>query len=346
MNEKTDQVGETGRDEETLTRLLQLAGPRAPVPPDAEARVYERVRSEWLASSQQPDSARVYDRVHRTWERRTAAQNARRWAMPLALAASVILAVAVFWQPPVTRPPPVSVGTVARVAGTDTAGMLPEAGSAILAGVTLSTANGQGLSITLRNAASLRLDENTTLVVDSGNEFRLTRGRLYADTGDLVYRDRALVIGTPLGRVTDVGTQFVVGVIADGLGVAVREGRVDVQSQSDTFVAIAGQRMRLDRDDGATFDTIEPDDPYWDWTATLAPAFDIENRSLLDFLRWAARETGRELEFESNDLRMTAMRTDLHGSVADFEPLDAVESVLATTSFRYRLAPGRIVVTR
>jgi hypothetical protein len=91
---------------------------------------------------------------------------------------------------------------------------------------------------------------------------------------------------------------------------------------------------------------IAPHDPYWDWTASLAPVFDIENKSLLDFLRWAARETGRELVFEDNELRMSAMRTDLHGSVEDFEPLEAVESVLATTNFRYRLEADRIVIAR
>ena len=41
---------------------------------------------------------------------------------------------------------------------------------------------------------------------------------------------------------------------------------------------------------------------------------------------------------------MSAMRTDLHGSVADFEPLEALESVLATTSFRYRIEADKIVV--
>ena len=64
----------------------------------------------------------------------------------------------------------------------------------------------------------------------------------------------------------------------------------------------------------------------------------------MDFLRWAARETGRELVFETNELRMSAMRTDLHGSVSDFDPLEAVESVLATTRFKYRIEADKIVI--
>ena len=67
---------------------------------------------------------------------------------------------------------------------------------------------------------------------------------------------------------------------------------------------------------------------------------------MLDVLRWAARETGRELVFEDDELRLAAMRIDLRGPLADFQPLDAAESVLATTRFRYRIESGRIVIER
>jgi hypothetical protein len=87
-------------------------------------------------------------------------------------------------------------------------------------------------------------------------------------------------------------------------------------------------------------------DEYWNWTTNLAPAFDIEGRSLMDFLKWAARESGRILYFEDTELRMAAMRTDLHGSIADFSPLEAIESVLATTAFRYHIEHDRIVIER
>jgi len=51
-----------------------------------------------------------------------------------------------------------------------------------------------------------------------------------------------------------------------------------------------------------------------------------------------------ELVFESDELRMAAMRTDLHGSVASFSPRESVEAVLATTNLGYRIEPGRIVI--
>ena len=346
MNENTSQGYSQDRDDETMQRLLRLAGPRAEIPGDVEARVYERVHREWQAASQSPDGSRVYRFVRREWEKDTMRRRYRRLAWPVALAASVVLAVTLVLQPPPSVPARVTIGTVARVVATAAPGTLPAAGEPVYAGDVLATGAGQKLSVVINDAVSLRLDQDTTLVAVARDEFRLESGRVYADTGDFMYRDQSLVVHTPMGTVTDVGTQFSVRLAEERLDVAVREGRVDVSRGADEFVAVAGERLLLHENDVADMDTVAPHDPYWDWTASLAPVFDIENKSLLDFLRWAARETGRELVFEDNELRMSAMRTDLHGSVEDFEPLEAVESVLATTRFRYRLEADRIVIER
>ena len=346
MKDKTSQGNTTDRDDATMERLLRLAGPRAPIPEDAAARVYANVHREWQASSQPPDGARVYQFVRREWEKDTTRRRYRRWALPVALAASVVLAVTMVLQPPPSAPERVTIGTVARVVGGVSPGGQLAVGQPVYAGDVLATGAGQKLSVVINNAESLRLDEGTTLAFVAKDEFRLESGRVYADTGDFMYRDRGLIIHTSMGSVTDVGTQFTVQVAGDGLDVAVREGRVDISRDGSEFVAVAGERLQLGSDAEPAVFTLEPHDTFWDWTASLAPAFDIENKSLLDFLRWAARETGRELVFEDNELRMSAMRTDLHGSVADFEPIEAVESVLTATNFRYRIQADRIVIER
>jgi ferric-dicitrate binding protein FerR (iron transport regulator) len=346
MNDKTSQGNSTDRDDETMQRLLRLAGPRAAIPDEIEARVYDRVRREWQASSKPPESARVYKHVRREWEKGAARRRYRRWALPVALAASVVLAVTIVLQPPPMAPERIAIGTVAKLVGDTASGALPAIGEPIYAGEVLTTGAGQKLSVVINNVESLRLDQNTTLAVLAKDEFRLESGRVYADTGDFMYRDRGLIINTAMGSVTDVGTQFAVQVAAERLDVAVREGRVDVSHGTNEFVAVAGERLRLVQDDEPLVVTVAPHDSFWNWTASLAPVFDIEDKSLLDFLRWAARETGRELVFEDNELRMSAMRTDLHGSVENFEPLEAVESVLATTNFHYRIQPDRIIIER
>ena len=298
MDEKTNQGHIPDRDDDTMAKLLRLAGPQSPIPDDIEARVYERVSKEWRASSESPESARVYSHVRRQWAKNTGRNGYRRWILPTALAASAIMALAVVLQPP----PPVSatraVGTVARVIGGERDTGLPALGAEIQPGDRLETGEDQGISLLLGNAESLRLDEGTILVVETNDSFRLIDGRVYADTGDFTYRERGLVIETTMGSVTDVGTQFSVGVADDLIDVAVREGRVDVDRGSEQIVAVAGERVRVHRSGGATVDTLAAHDGYWDWATSLAPAFDLENKSLLDFLRWAARETGTGFRVE------------------------------------------------
>jgi ferric-dicitrate binding protein FerR (iron transport regulator) len=219
-------------------------------------------------------------------------------------------------------------------------------GDEIYAGMTIDTGNDQGMSFLLARNESVRLDENSTIRVDAGDQFTLLRGRVYADTGEFVYRDGGLRIDTALGAVTDIGTQFAVSIQSDLLDVAVREGRVDVRQDAHKYIAMSGERLTLKQQGEIAVNPLAQTDGYWQWATALAPAFEIEDKSLLDFLKWAARESGRLLFFEDSELRMAAMRTDLHGSIADFSPLEAIESVLATTAFRYRVEPDRIVIER
>ena len=344
MSEQDSDSGTPDREERTVARLLELAGPARPVPQDVEARVYDSVHAEWKKSAGRPDASRVYTNVHREWQKGPLGFRRRRWGLPLALAAAAALAVVVIRQSP---PPPaadVRVGSVVTIVAAGGATALPRVGQAVSAGDRLVTGPGEGMGLMLANAESLRVDENTVLTFDGGNHVLLERGRVYADTGDSLYKQRSLVIDTAAGSVTDVGTQFAVGIDGRDLDVAVREGRVDVAGDSATHVAVAGERVRIAADGEADYEALEAHDAYWDWATALAPDFDIENRSLLEFLRWASRETGRELVFADQELRMAAMRTDLGGSVAGFEPLEAVASVLTTTRFDYRIEADRIVI--
>jgi ferric-dicitrate binding protein FerR (iron transport regulator) len=346
MSERKDQTEQSDRDDETMARLMRLAGPRDPVPGDVETRVYNVVAAAWKQAAADTRSERVYENVQREWVQNSWRDRIRQWMIPLALAATGVLVVAVVMRPPMPTSMATPAGTVDRVVDQDGGADLPDPGDDVYAGDRLVTGPGDGISLRLANAESLRLDENSVIDILAADRFRLVRGRLYADTGDLMYRQRRLVVDTSLGVVTDIGTQFAVSTGDDRLEVAVREGRVDVSQDTAVRVAVAGELMRLSPDGEFSTQVLATHDDYWNWASALAPMFDIENKSLLDFLRWAARESGRELEFEDQELRMSAMRTDLHGSVAGFEPLEAIESVLATTALRYRIEADKIIIYR
>ena len=344
MSDSFDKENDPRRDEHTTARLLQLAGSRPQIPQDMEQRVYQRVRDEWQAASTSPEGQRVYRHVRSEWKKGSPGRHTRRWLLPVALAASALVAVAIVLQPAPAPPGPTLVAPVVHAVDAAGNGNLPVPGHQVHAGDRLSTGSGEALSLSLARLESVRLDEQSTLIAKSDHQFELVEGRMYIDSGDLIYRSKGLEIETPSGKVTDIGTQFVVRADGETLEIAVREGRVDVRQDVRTVVAVAGDRVQFDGSADPEFSTIASHDDYWSWATDLAPTFAIENRSLLDFLRWVARETGRELVFESEDLRIAAMRTVLHGDVAGHKPLDAVDSVMLTTKFRYRIEPTKIVI--
>jgi ferric-dicitrate binding protein FerR (iron transport regulator) len=344
MTDQTQNDDDMTRDEQAIGRLLRISGARADIPISVESRVYTKVQQAWHDSVTEPDGARVYENVQRSWRRQTIRSRLLRWTLPVAVAASAVLVAVMMTQ---TQPiSPVGVGTVAKVISpvTGDSALLP--GDEIYVDMTIETGDKQGYSFLLARNESLRLDENSAIRIDAADRFTLLQGRVYADTGEMVYRHGGLRVDTEYGAVTDIGTQFAVSVAGELLDVAVREGRVDVRQDNSVLVATSGERLTLDEKGGSTVEALPSTDAYWNWTTRLAPAFEIEGKSLMEFLKWAARESGRILFFEDSELRMAAMRTDLHGSIADFSPLEAVESVLATTAFHYRIEADKIIIVR
>lgn len=317
---KTGSDGEAPGDD-SVARLIQLAGPRAVIPDDVRTRVHTAVRREWQDGYQR---------------RRTL-----RWGIPFALAAAAAVAVVAFVRVP--EPGPAPIATVVRADdAAASADFLP--GMAVYPRERLATGE-QGVALALNNGLSVRLQAGTSITFESIESVLLEAGRLYADTGQSIYDDRSITVRTPVGSASDVGTQFAVGFDDGDMRVAVREGQVDVEAGPNSWTAEAGEILTIAPGSNATFAGISRYDSSWEWASSLAPTFDIENRSLLDFLKWASRETGRELVFENEAARLAAMRTTLKGSIEDFTPIEAVASVLPTTRFGYRIEAHRIVIS-
>lgn len=342
MSNDDDRIERLENDDASLANLMKLAGERPEIPLSVESRVYHRVQKEWRSATVEPSAEKVYEEVHKSWRRNTLRGAMLRWVVPAGVAATVAITMIFVSQP---DPVPLTVAaTVSRVVGSGPISSEYAQGAPVHAGEVISTGSDEGLSLLLARSESLRIDENTRIRVDAADRFTLLAGRIYADTGQFVYRNGGLIIDTAFGVVTDVGTQFSVAAIDESLDVAVREGRVDVRGQLDTYAARMGERLTLVQGEGASVTNLDTHDNYWDWVVELTPTFDMTNKSLLDFLKWAARETGRELQFESNESRMFAMRTDVHGSTAGLTPEEALEAVLATTTVRYQIEDDKIII--
>ena len=322
VDEYSDYSAAAGNDsprEDSIAKLMRLAGPRPGVPRDVHERVHAVVKREWRRS--------------------VAARRTRRWAVPATIAASVVLAVVLGGRVPLMDRTPVA--TVSVIAGAQPA-LRP--GDPVYAGDSVTTAE-DGMSLAFGNGLSLRLAAHTSTTVLAMDEIRVTAGTVYADTGPPSRADRTITVHTDIGSATDHGTQFAVGYDGSAMSVAVREGSVRIDARPEEYTAEAGEKVTIGEDAEARYTTLPAHDRSWQWASALAPSFDIDQRPLIDFLRWVSRETGRELVFATDSVRLAAMATRLRGSVAGLTPSQAIEAVQPTIPrFGFRVEDQRVIV--
>lgn len=200
-----------------------------------------------------------------------------------------------------------------------------------------------GARIALPRAGSLRIAPGTTLKVKSDGRFILSDGDVYVDVPAAVSNQISLVLQTPAGDFTHVGTQFHLAVHAGQTEVRVREGKVRWSSPTGDVVAVAGTQIRIDERGKATTGSIDTTGADWMWAEMLADTFEIDNRSLAEFLRYFARETGRTLVFADAFAERRADAVKLHGSVQKLSQVEALSAVMSTqTSLRFVLGPGSV----
>lgn len=309
-----------------LGELIRRAGPPEPVPQLVTRRVRRNVEHAWQ-------------------------QAQRRRRLPWIAAAAVVSALAITLAVMPGRDAGLTpaFGTVARVVGSPAidgaAALMP--GAPLGIGDRVVTGADDALSIDVEGGASLRADVSTAFVVEAPRRLRLLRGAVYVDSGSEAQAGAPFEIMTPFGSATDVGTQFLVRVGADQAGVLVREGRVDVETDTETASVVAGRAAQVDASGAIAARDLAPGDRAWDWAEALATPFLIEGASLYEFLEWAARETGRELRFETDDARRRAERIRLSGDIGDGQPDEVIAPVVATAGLsRDVLVSAEAIVVR
>ncbi len=297
MSKDTGNNGQTTgakkRSDDAVSTLMNLAGPRERISADIENRVHDNVR--------------------RRWQQATKQKTGMRWAVPVSLAAMLLVVFAFNIRTPEVAPQ--TIGIVAHVVGDQgPAGSKFAVGNPVLAGDKIDTGSGAGVSITLRDDVSLRIASNSSVRLDHADEIMLLRGQIYADSGDRIYRDRHLTVNTPYGTATDIGTQFSVAYEDSRMSVAVREGRVDVAHEQSVIMADAGDRVVLQSGRDVIVDQVAPYDPSWNWASSLAPDFRYQ-KPFTSRLPEMGRTRDRQvlLFFSSDEVRMAAMGTQVRG---------------------------------
>ncbi|MCP4205107.1 MAG: FecR domain-containing protein [bacterium] len=327
-------VVQTGESE--VRDLLRSAGPRPVVPPEDLVEIRAAAKAHWR------EMVRMERERSRFGRRNTV----------LALAASVLLAVALGWWL-MLEWGGVTPDLVASVELLRGEALVDESkatvGDALRAGAVLETGLGSqtsGMAFRLTGGQSVRLDEGTRVHLTSGSSFDLERGAVYIDTFSAA-PGTAVEVSTPYGTVWDVGTQFEVRIgsrEAAELTVRVREGEVTLEREGDTDSAQAGEELTL-QDGRLGRGAVQAHDEAWAWVDRVTPMMDIEGAPIASYLEWVARETGRELHYSDAALAETAAIETLSGSIEEHTPEESL-SILPSSGFGYRIENGSLLIER
>lgn len=321
----------SGEPTPPLESLLKLAGerdqPSAPAMERARAAAHASWRRSLALRAGTGSRARSRPRLPAVWA-----------AMIVAAAATL----AVVWWTAVP-PSTVDVARVAAIAGDVSRGGASLTNAATLrSGEVLRTAEGR-VALTLGDALSLRLDHGTHLRLDEPGRVTLLAGAVYVDSGGLNAKT-ALRIDTAAGTVTHVGTQFQVRVQDAVTRVRVREGRVAIATTGETVDLAAGDLAEVSRGHARVQHGLPGHGEEWEWAAATAPAFDVENRPLSEFLAWLAREHGWQLRFTDAGTQSRVQAIRLHGSLSSRDAASMLERAALVTGVPLSFSDGALWV--
>jgi hypothetical protein len=336
--------------------------PRASAPDSANASAssdedagIEKLLRE-VGTRDEPDeqlAAAVRKAVHAEW-RAVVQLRSRRRTLTFALAASVVGLAAVTVVLRARQPEPQWVANVVSIEGQPqieyaSTWRQVRGGEALQTGARLQTADGRiALELGSSRTLSLRIDASSQVLFKAPDIIELQAGTLYVDAS-AVMPSVPLTVQTVAGAVRHVGTQYQVRAVAGrmhGIEVSIREGHVEIASNFGTHTGSAGERVAVSTTGGIERSVLSSYDASWQWTTRIAPPFDIADRPLSAFLEWVARETGRELVYDSPAAQRAAARLQLFGSIAGLDPDTALSAVLSTTKFRRLQTPeGSLRIT-
>jgi len=143
-----------------------------------------------------------------------------------------------------------------------------------------------------------------------------------------------------------VGTQFEVRVSDERVRLRVREGLVTLGDDRKTHTAREGEELRLAGGADLQRGTISVSGPDWMWVQTIAPPFDLEGRSVKEFLAWYGRETRLSVDLSAVP-GAGADHGPLHGSLVGpagaLTPEEAL-GVLKTCRLTWRFSGTTLII--
>lgn len=310
--------------------IIRAAGPR-PMPPEAH---YEQ----------------VFAATHAAWQRQLRRRWQRRWLAAAASVAGLLVTGAIIQLSGTGGQDPVAAIALARgtleVSIDDGASWrsLDETEN-LVAGTRVRTNDESMASLALNGGGSIRLANQSQMQLGP-SRFELIEGTLYFDS-DGRAPDASIEIATTFGVVEDIGTQFEVATARNLFRVRVRTGRVSITRAGDDseITADGGAEIELAASGAAIERALAADDETWTWVEALA--IPPRSDSILNYLNWIARETGKQLVWNSRLAQSRAGSEKLVADLAGYTPREVLNVIAATTNFRFTdPGDGTLVIQR
>jgi ferric-dicitrate binding protein FerR (iron transport regulator) len=323
-------------EEEATARLLRLAGAATDTSPERAARVRAPVHQAWQAQ-------------HR---RRAMVRRAAFAGTVLAAAATLALVVRVSTPRESTAPAVAErAATAERIEGAPVLRRMV-GGRLVASPVSPNTSlreddlvetdGASRVAWRTPDGSSVRLDNGARARLLSATVIDLLEGAVYVATSDT---SKGFEVRTPMGTLRDVGTQFEVRFTGSSLRLRVRAGRVEVRRGAEVIPTSAGTEVTVAAT-GVRTSTMSVHGSAWEWTASVAPVFEIEGRPLSTFLEHVAREEGWVLRYADPALARAASSIIMRGSIGGVRAEEALRVALATSGLQHRLQEGELVVSR
>lgn len=326
--------GSERTESDPLAEIIRAAGRRKEPPQEHYDQVYAAARAAWRGKLRTRRSKRWYAIAASIAVMGIAGVLVQRWQVRLPeIAGSLAL---------------IQGSVEIRESGSETWAGISGSGLRLQDGARLRTDADGAAVLDLATGGSMRLAQGTEIVVAT-DTFELVSGRLYFDSYSRP-PTAAIRVATPFGTVTDIGTQFEVSLSADSIRVRVREGAITVADGSSVVTAAsAGEQLQRTLSGNWERERIAADAPEWSWAEELARVSESETEPVVVYLRWIARETGKQLEFESPLIELQAETSTLSsiGNLTGMSPRKLLESIPAITDFSYELTDdGAILIGR
>ena len=303
------------------------------------------------------DETRIRAELHAEWKQAAGRRRWRRLTVGLAAAATVVIAIFAYTGVFNNSPTQITTGIVASVVKQSGRVMTRPAGAnatmqqllaeeMLMSGAMIATAHDARLAIRWLDGESIRLDENTQLLLNSETDIELLGGRIYIDShadDNKPSSKNELTINTPFGRVRHLGTQYMTSLTDGSVTVSVRQGSVSVTGNNEESIANSGQQLNVSSRGSVSLAPIATYGESWQWVEEISPGFTLDGRSMSDFLNWVSRESGRSLEYVSPAAETLARDTVMRGTV-DLQPMRALELMLQTSDLVTEVHSGVIKI--